>query len=144
MTPMPHLLLALALFAIPIQTGHAAFTGTWTAELAGRPFIRLELSSTNGTLTGSLGTGNIHWNDAGVVDEATPLPAKPSPLVEITQRGPVITIARIEGQDREQFEFQVLADGTGQLAMVLTEEMLQELKDEGIPVPKPITLTKAR
>ena len=46
--------------------------------------------------------------------------------------------------DPEQFRLRVVAEGRAELILVLSENALQELKDEDIPVPKPIPLRKVK
>ena len=41
------------------QATSESYAGTWTAELAGQTYVRIELQVTNGTLGGRISLGNI-------------------------------------------------------------------------------------
>jgi hypothetical protein len=137
------LMFALVLTVLPSQLPQA-LSGTWVADLNGRTFIRLELNIVEGRVTGALGTGNIHVDQNGVVDEAEPVPATLTPLSDFETKDGMVSFTRQEGNDPEQFRLRVVAEGRAELILVLSEEDLQELKDDDIPVPKPIPLRKVK
>ena len=140
---MKMLLIALLGLA-PWQSPGATMAGTWVAELKGTTFVRLELKAADNTLAGAIGTGNLRVDDNGDVLEVTAVPMTLTPLYEVIVKGPSITFMRPEGGDDEHFRFTVLGADQAELAFLLSEELLEELKDEGIAVPKPIRLHKIR
>jgi hypothetical protein len=141
---MRFLMLASVLFVIPFQAGNSLFNGVWIAQLEGRTFVRLEVASANGRLTGKIGTGNLHVNDQGEVTEASDVPSLLTPLSDIVVRDSTMAFTRLEGSDVEHFELRLLGDGTAEIEFLPSAELLRELKDQGIAVPKPIRLTKTR
>ena len=140
---MTHLLVGL-LHASLLQPPPASLAGTWVADLNGTTFMRLELRTENGRLIGALGTGDIHFNEKGVVDEAKGVPTTLTPISSIEMSGSVMSFTRVEGNDLERFRLRVTGDRTAELTFLPSEEDLQELKEEGIPAPKPIPLRKVR
>ena len=140
---MTHLLVALLLAILP-QTSPGGLAGTWVADLNGTTFMRLELRTENGRLIGALGTGDIHFDKNGVVDQAKSVPATLTPISSIEMSGNVMSFTRIEGDDLEHFRLRITGDRTAELTFLPSEEVLEELKEEGIPAPKPIPLRKVR
>jgi hypothetical protein len=47
------------------QASSQSYAGTWTAELAGQIYVRLELQVTNGALGGKMSLGNIEVDSRG-------------------------------------------------------------------------------
>ena len=133
------LVLTVLTFQLP-----PALSGTWVADLNGVTFIRLELNTATGRVTGALATGNMHVDQNGVVDDAQPAPAKLTPLSGFETKDGAVSFAREGGNDLEHFRLRVLGEGRAELIVVLSEEDLEELKDEAIPVPKPIPLRKVK
>ena len=139
---MTHLLLGLLLGLLqPLPAGLA---GTWVAELNGTTFVLLELRTENGRLIGALGTGDIHMDKNGVVDEAKPAPQILTPLSNIVITRGVMSFNRTEGNDVERFRVRVTGERSAELTFLPSEEDLAELKEEGIPAPKPIPLRRVR
>jgi hypothetical protein len=139
------ILLLLGLFGIaPWQTASVDMPGTWVADHRGTTFVRLELKAVNDTIAGALGTGNVSVDDNGELKEVTAVPTTLTPLYEVIVKGPSITFMRPEGGDDEHFRFTVLGVDQAELTFILPEELLAELKDEGIPAPKPFRLHKIR
>jgi len=141
---MKFLMLAAALLVIPFQANNDRFNGVWIAQLEGRTFVRLELTSANGTPAGRIGTGNIHVNDRGEVGEATDVPAQLTPMSDIVVHDSTMAFTRVEGSELEHFELRLRPDGTAEIEFLPSAELLREMKEEGIPAIKPIRLTKAR
>jgi hypothetical protein len=141
---MTHLVLALAIGVVTVQSASARLAGTWVAELKGAAFMRLELRTVDGRLIGALGTGDIHMDATGVVDEAKPVPATLTPIANITVARDTISFSRVEGNDVERFSVRVTGTNTAELTFHVSEEDLEELKDAGVPAPKPIPLRKLR
>jgi hypothetical protein len=57
--------------ALVLTFGQAAsqqFAGSWTMSLRGQTYARLELQTTNGTLSGRISLGSVHMDDQGNVD----------------------------------------------------------------------------
>jgi hypothetical protein len=140
---MTTLLIAL-LGILPFQSAAAGMTGVWVAEHKGTTFIRLELSASGNAITGALGTGNLTTDDKGNVSEVTAVPAALTPLRQVTIDGDTLSFVRPEGNDLERFTLKMLGADQAELTLIPSEEMLEELKDAGIPVPKPIRLRKIR
>jgi hypothetical protein len=90
---------------------------------------------------GTLGTGNIHVDKDGVVDEAEDVPFE-DPIENIVVNGSTIAFARKDGNDLERFELRILGNDTAELVLLLSGEVVRELKQEGIPLPKPIRLQR--
>ena len=61
------------------QPTSQSYAGTWTAELAGQTYVRLELQVTNGALGGRIGLGNIEVDSQGEVKTAVAAPNELSP-----------------------------------------------------------------
>ena len=136
------LLLALALAFFTSQAPQA-LSGTWVAELNGMTFIRLELRIADGRLIGAMGIGShIHFDPSGNVDEAKPVAATLTPITDVVTNAGVLSFTRLEGNDPDQFRMRLIGADTAELNFVFSAEDLQELKDDGVPVPKPIPLRK--
>jgi hypothetical protein len=132
----------LLLFAL-LASQAAPYAGTWTAEHQGRTFIRLQLTTVDSAPHGTLGTGNIHVDKDGVVDEAEDVPFE-DPIENIVVNGSTIAFARKDGNDIERFELRILGNDTAELILLPSEEVVRQLKQEGIPLPKPIRLQRRR
>ncbi len=141
---MTHLILLALAWWFPLQALPAGFTGTWVADVKGTTFARLELRAGEGGPAGGLAIGNVHFNTSGVVDEAQPVPATLTALANFVVTGGVLAFTRDEGDDTERFEVRVTADGNAQLTFLPTADDLAELKEAGIPAPKPIPMRRVR
>ena len=137
------LLLLLGLLGIA-QSAIADMPGTWVADHRGTTFVRVELKAVNNTLAGAIGTGNLRVDDNGDVLEVTSVPTTLTPLYEVIVKGPSITFMRPEGADDEHFRFTVLGADQAELLFLPSEDLLEELKQAGIAVPKAIRLHKIR
>jgi hypothetical protein len=141
---MKTLLIALLSF-VPFQSAAAGMAGVWVAEHRGTTFIRLELSATGNTVTGgAMGTGNLKVDDKGVVIEVSAVPTTLTPVRQATVNGDTLSFVRAEGNDLEQFRLRILGADQAELTLVPTEEMLEEIKEAGIAVPRPFRLRKIR
>ena len=141
---MTKLVFALLLAAFPSQTAPAGMVGTWVAELNGTTFVRLELRTADGRLIGALGTGDIHLDKNGEVDSAKNAPATLTPISPIAIARGAMSFTRVEGNDVERFRIRLTGNDTAELTFLPSEEDLAELKDAGVPPPKPIALRKRR
>jgi hypothetical protein len=137
--------IAIALAAAVItaaQTSPQPYAGTWTADLAGQTYVRLELNVANGALGGRISLGNIHVGAEGEVTQVLALARDFTPVENVVLRDDDLTFTRRDGDDTDHFEMRVAPDGNVQLTFVPTDEDRAELAREGIPVPKPIALRK--
>jgi hypothetical protein len=138
---MTHLLFGLLLASL-LQPPPASLAGTWVADLNGTTFMHLELRTENGRLIGALGTGDIQFDKNGMVNVAKSVPTTLTPISSIEISGGVISFTRVEGDDLERFHLRITGDRTAELTFLPSDEMLEALKEEGIPAPKPIPLRK--
>jgi hypothetical protein len=137
--------LALALAMTALSAGQSAagrIAGTWTAEFAGRPFIRLDLKTTNGSIEGAMAIGNFEVDAQGMVKRAEQPPGILTPIFDVTQRGSTLSFSRKDVADTDRFELRLLDAGRADLSFLLTEADRKELAANGVPAPKPIRLTK--
>jgi hypothetical protein len=142
---MNTLLLVVALATVLAgQSDSAALAGLWTAEFDGQTFIRLEFRSVGDNLTGSITLGDIEVDDQGGLRRVAAPRRDPTPIFDVTQRRSTVTFSQKDGHDTDRFEFRVLDDGRGELRFILTDELRKELAAEGVPIPKPIMLTRRR
>lgn len=139
---------ALAAFAA-VQTPATKYDGTWIAQFEGITWARLELRTVNGAVTGGISLGNIEMNKDGTLRHVEPALKELSPIFDVRplldgrQQNVGISFARKDADDTDRFE--VSPAGTDlQLAFVLTEEDRRELAAEGIPLPKPVRLTRGK
>ena len=79
-----------------------------------------------------------------MVDEAKSVPTTLTPMSSIEISGSVMSFTRIEGDDLERFRLRITGERTAELTFLPSDEVLEELKEEGIPAPKPIPLRKVR
>lgn len=140
---MTHLVCVL-LASFALQSAADTLTGTWVADLNGTTFVRLELRTEKGRLIGSLGTGDIHIDKNGVVDEAKSAPAMLTPISSIVMSRGVISFSRVQGDDVERFRVRATGRDTAELTFLPSDEDLEDLKEAGVPAPKPIALRKLR
>ena len=141
---MTTLLLALTFAFFPLQPIPAAAAGTWVAERNGTVYVRLELRVTDGALSAGLATGDVQFDDKGEVKNAAPAPAKLTPITDLTATGSDVSFVRHQGNDTERFRLRVVSDDRAELQFLPDEDMLEELKEMGIPAPKPFALRRVR
>jgi hypothetical protein len=122
------------------QSGNQPFAGTWTAELSGKTYVRLELVDTNGVLSGRIGLGDIQVNSEGEVRTAGEVPRDLTPIFDLVLSRSVLSSARKDGDDTDRFELRLVGD-QAELSFLFTETDRQELARNGVP-PKPIRLKK--
>jgi hypothetical protein len=140
---MKSLALALAMTAVSAgQSGAERIAGSWSAQFAGRTFVRLELKTANGTIAGGMALGNFEVDAQGEVRRASDPPQVLTPIFAATLRGSTLSFSRKDGDGTDQFELRLLEAGGADLKFLLTDADLQELAGSGIPAPKPIRLTK--
>ena len=124
------------------QSGTASITGSWTAQFEGRTFLRLELKTVNGTITGGLSVGDIEVDPHGALRRAKESPRELRPISDVTQHDSTVTFSTKDGSETDQFELRLLDTGEAELRFLLSDAQREELAADGIPTPKPIRLTK--
>ena len=137
-------LLLAAVVALFSQSPAQPFDGTWTADFQGRPLVRLELHAADNTLTGRLQLADIHVDSTGVVDGVNGPLSAPAPIADVIVRDRTVSFTRHDGADVDPFQLVLLADGRAELRLIPTDELRQELARDGIPVPKPFTLSRLK
>lgn len=141
---MKTLCLALALTALLAgQPAKDPIAGSWTAKVEGRTFIRLEIKTVDGAIAGGISLGNFELDPQGVVSRADAAPPDLAPIFGVTRKGATVTFFRKDGNDTDQFELRLLENGDAQLHFVLNDEDRAELAAAGVPLPKPVHLTRA-
>ena len=140
---MKTLTLAIALTVLSMgQSGVASFAGSWTAQFQGRTFVRLELKTANGAITGGISLGDIEVDDKGGLRRVGDPPRDLRPISDVRQRGSTLTFALKDENDTDRFELRVLESGRAELLFLPDEATRKEIAASGIPVPKPIPLTR--
>jgi len=139
---MPPALLALAV-SLTVQTTLQSFEGVWVATHAGTTFARLELGVVDGKLEGKIGLGNIHVDANGVVDRVTDAPRELKPIFDTSLTSSTLAFASKDQHDTDRFEV-TLNGSDAELRFVLSDLDRKSLAAEGVPVPKPIRLTRLR
>jgi hypothetical protein len=140
---MTILMLALLPF-LPVQSTATTAAGTWVAEHQGTTFIRLELTAANNTLTGAMGAGDVRVDDKGEVSQVTAVPTPLKKLLEVAVSGSSVSFVLPDDNDRDQFRLTVLGGDQAELAFLPDAELIEELKEAGIALPRPIRLRKIR
>jgi len=140
---MLKILAAAVLAAALAQNGAQQFSGTWDAALGGKTFARLELVESGGALSGRISLGGIHVDDKGVVDEVLGPAEHFTPIFDVRFRDGVVAFARKDGDDTDHFELRN-AGADLELTLFATAEDRAALAREGVTLPKPVRLRKAR
>ena len=140
---MKTLALVVAIAAVSaVQSDTAPIACSWTAQFDGRTFVRLELKTANGTITGGISLGNFEVDSQGAVRRADECPRALTAISDVKLRASIITFSRKDGASTERFEVRLLDGGDAELRFLLDDEDLEEFAADGIPTPKPIHLTK--
>ena len=138
------LCMALTIAAVlAAQPATQPIAGSWTATFEGRTFIRLDITSVGGALAGGISLGNFEVDQHSAVSRADAARLTLTPLSGMILKGSTVTFARKDGHDTDQFEVRLLENGDADLHFLLTDEDRRQLAESGVPVPKPIRLTKA-
>jgi hypothetical protein len=140
---MPLISVAVTLALGLAQPSAQSFAGTWTAALKGQTYARLELREANGTLSGRISLGAMHFDKDGVVDTVQEPATNFTPIFDVTVRDGIVAFARKDGDDTDRFEIRIV-DGDVQLTFVLSAEQRETLAREGLPLLKPMRLVKTR
>jgi hypothetical protein len=118
------------------------FAGRWAADHDGRPVVRLDLRMTAGTLGGSIQLADIHLDARGEVETVLSELSAASALIDVTSRSGALAFSRRDGNDIDHFEMTVIDDHAAELRFVPSDADRRELAGNGIPIPKPIRLTR--
>jgi hypothetical protein len=124
------------------QSPSARMTGSWTAELDGRTYVRLDLRSAGGTLGGGISLGSVEVDKAGVPIRVGEAPRELTPIFDVTATETTLRFARKDGNDTDRFELRLTDAGRAELQPLLTDRQLRRLSAEGIPAPKPFALAR--
>jgi hypothetical protein len=139
---MTTLCLALAITALPVGQP-ASVAGSWTAKFEGRTFIRLEIKTVDGAISGAISLGDFEVDPQGAVSRADAAPLKLTPISDVVAKGSTLTFISKDGHDSDQFELRLLGNAGADLHLLLNDEDRKELAASGVPLPKPIRLQKA-
>jgi hypothetical protein len=139
---MPALAIALAVMVGQPVSG---YSGDWTADYHGTTYVRLALTDAVGAPQGAMSIGeSIHIDAQGDVDGVTEAPSNLTRMLDVRWNGTVLSFTVKNGDDVHRFELRLIDANTGELTPIIPEEQRQELAKEGIPLPKPFRVTKAR
>ena len=138
-------ILAAVVSLILSQTSESRdFAGTWIAELAGKTYVRLEVTLTDGALGGRISLGDIEVDSQGDVSKAESAPRELTPIFDLAVRGSTLSFSHKAGHDTDRFEMRLLGAEAAELRFLLSDADLSELAASGVAVPKPIRLKKYR
>jgi hypothetical protein len=141
---MKVLCMALTILASSMgQPASGQIAGSWTAAFEGRTFIRLDLKAAEGTLTGGISLGNFEVDQQGLVSRADAAPPTLTPISRVTIKGSTVTFVLKAGNDTDAFELRLLENGGADLHFLLNDEDRRQIAASGVPVPRPIRLTRA-
>ena len=138
--------LCMGLTLVALSTGQPAsgpIAGAWTAAFEGRTFIRLDMKAVDGTFAGGISLGNFEVDQQGLVNRADAAPLTLTPISGVTMKGSTVAFVLKDGNDTDRFELRLLDGGDADLHFLLNDEDRRQLASSGVPVPKPIRLTRA-
>jgi len=124
------------------QAGAQSFAGTWTADLKGDTYIRLELRQTNGVLSGQISLGTTHPGKDGVVDTVIEPATYFKPIFDVVLRDGVLSFARTDEGVTDRFELRVVGDRI-ELMYLFHPGFADALKRDGITPPRPVLLARS-
>jgi hypothetical protein len=128
--------------ALACQSGGGQVAGSWTAQFEGRTFLRLELKTVNGALTGGMAVGNIEVDGQGALRRVDESPRDLTPIFDVTRHASTVTFSRKDTTETDRFELRTLEAGRAELLILLSDADRKELAASGIPTPKPFALTR--
>jgi hypothetical protein len=125
------------------QSGPQTFTGTWTAELAGQQYARLQLTAVGTDISGTITLGSVHFGRDGNVDKVNQATqdATVTPIFDVALHDGVLSFARRDQVETDRFEMRV-ANGEGRLTILLRSDDRAELASLGIAALQPIPLKR--
>src|ERR1044072_3355389 len=138
---MKSLILLAALAVFTGQTAAAPVAGTLTATFEGRTLVKLELKTDKAGISGGLSLGDVEVDPRGAVRHVGEM-KESKPIFAAVQKGRVLTFSRRDETEGDRVEMRLLADGRAELRFMLSDDVMKELAAEGIPVAKPIQLTR--
>ena len=139
---MPALAIAMA---VMVGQPFNGYSGDWTAAYHGTTYVRLALTDTVGAPQGAMSIGeSIHVDARGNVDNVTEAPSTLTRMFDARWSGTVLSFSVRDGDDVHRFELRLIDANTGELTPIIPEEQRQELANDGIPLPKPFPVRKAR
>lgn len=124
------------------QTSSRDYAGTWTAELAGTTYVRLEISATGDGLRGGLSLGNIQIDAKGLVTKAQAAPRDLTPVQDVVVRETHVSFSRRDVSEMDRFELRLAGADAVDLLFLPSDADRQELEASGLAAPKPIRLKK--
>jgi hypothetical protein len=124
------------------QPPGAAYVGTWTAQLAGTAYATLELTMTGGKLHGRLRLADVRLDKQGEVNALGDNPGSFETLVDLNANESRLAFGVPGSDETDRFELRLTGAASAQLTYLPSAEFLEELKEEGIPPPKPYRLTR--
>ena len=141
---MKTLYMAVAIMALSVgQPAGGPIAGSWTATFEGRTFVRLEIKTVDGAMAGGISLGNFEVDLQGAVSRADAAPPQLTPIFGVTRKGSTVTFFRKDVNDTDTFELRLLENADADLQLLLNDEDRKELAADGVPMPKPIRLTKS-
>ena len=141
---MKTLYLAVAITALSVgQPAGGPIAGSWTAKFEGRTFIRLDIKTVDGAIAGGISVGHFEVDPQGAVRRADAAPLHLRHIFGATRKGSTVTFFTKDVNDTDKYELRLLENADADLQFLLNEEDRKELAASGIPMPKPIRLTKA-
>jgi hypothetical protein len=141
---MKTLFMAFAIAALSLaQPADQQIVGSWTAKFEGRTFVRLEITSVNGVFGGGMSLGNIQLDPQGALKSVETAPSVLTPIFGVVRKGSIVTFFMKEGSDADEFQLRLREGADADLHFILNEADRKEVAESGVPLPKPIRLSKA-
>lgn len=141
---MKSLCMSVAIAALSVsQPAGGPIAGSWTAKFEGRTFIRLEITTVDGAIAGGISVGDFEVDPQGVVRRADAAPLQLKPIFGVTMKGSTVTFFMKDVNDTDKLELRLLENTGADLQFLLNDEDRKNLAASGVPIPKPIRLTKA-
>ena len=125
------------------QSGAQSFAGTWTADLTGQQYARLQLTVTGTDVRGTITLGDVHFGRDGTVDAVMKVieDARPTAIFDVALHDGVLSFARKEEVEIDHFEMRAV-NGEARLTVLLSSADRAELASQGIAVLQPIALKR--
>jgi hypothetical protein len=99
------------------------------------------LEERGGKPGGRMGIGNIEVHPDGTLRKVAPVPAQLSAIFDAVSNDAMLSFSRKAGNDTDRFELRRVGDH-GELSLIMSDELRRQVAAEGLPIPKPIRLTK--
>jgi hypothetical protein len=136
--------LVFATVVMLVQAPASKYVGTWTAELGGRTYVRLELKrGASGALEGQMDLArNVQVDARGEVNRVSEEMQGAAPLLNLRATNAVLSFSRKDGNDTNRFELRVTGTDAAELMPVLTEMDRRELAENNTPPIKALHLKR--